>query len=313
MRAALSGSGTRRAREQSPRRIVILGAARSGTKMLRDALARATGAGSVPYDIGYVWRVGNEGNPDDLLSPGAIGPEGQRFIRRFVDRYADGVPPAVIEKTVGNTMRVPSVASVLPDAMYIHLIRDGVDVIESTRRQWTAPADLRYLLGKARHFPPRLAPRYGVKYLRSIAGRHRRDDGRIGTWGPRYPGIDEDLKVGPLLAVCARQWRWAVVQARTDLARLKLPVVEVRYEQFVTEPEAELERLTRFAGLPSDPLRLRSAAGQVVATRLGVGRGALTHDELDVVDTEAGELLSALSYGRAPIQKDRNDVRGDHR
>ena len=40
--------------------IVLIGAARSGTKILRDALATALGVPQVPYDVGYVWRYGNE-------------------------------------------------------------------------------------------------------------------------------------------------------------------------------------------------------------------------------------------------------------
>lgn len=289
-----------------PRHVVVIGAARSGTKMLRDALATATGAGKVPYDIGYVWRVGNESRPDDLLEPAAVAERSRRFIRRFVDGYGGGRPPAVIEKTVGNALRVPAVAATLPDAVYIHLVRDGVDVVESTRRQWTAPTDLRYLAGKARHFPLRLAPRYGTKYLRSLAGRRSSADGRVGTWGPRYAGIDADLREHDLLTVCARQWRHALTRARRDFDRLGLPVVEVRYEALVGDPATELARIAEFTGLPAAPARVRAAGAAITPDRQGSGRRGLGRDELVRIETEIGDLLAELGY-RRPAPVDTNE------
>jgi Sulfotransferase family len=289
----------------SPQHVVVVGAARSGTKIFRDALAEATAVGKVPYDIGYVWRVGNEGLPDDVVPPQLVSETSRRFIRRFVDRYADGQPAAVIEKTVGNTLRVPTVHAVLPDAKYVHLLRDGVDVIESTRRQWMSPTDTRYLLGKVRHFPPRLVPRYGVKYLRSLARRRIKDDGRMGSWGPRYPGIDQDLDSADLLTVCCRQWREATRTASADLRQLGVPVVEVRYEDLVRQPNSELTRVADFLRLQLHPELLAAACRRIVPDRNGVGREALTPVERATVDAEVGDLLAELGYEPiSPHQRD---------
>lgn len=282
------------------RRLVLIGAARSGTKILRDALAAATGVGKVPYDVGYVWRFGSEDTPDDVLDPLAVTERTRAFIQRFVDGYACGQCEAVvIEKTVGNAVRVPMVANVLPDARYIHLIRDGVDVIESTRRQWTAPTDLHYLVGKARHFPLRLLPGYGVKYLRSLSHRRATSEGRVGSWGLRYPGIDNDLQQHELLVVCARQWRYGVTLARTDLARLKLPVVEVRYEDLVHDPGGQLDRVAQFAGLHVSTASLVAAGSAIYTTSQGLGRSAFNRADAATVDREVGDLLSDLGYDSA--------------
>jgi len=283
----------------SPRRIVIVGAARSGTKLLRDSLAAATGAGVVPYDIGYVWRVGQESSPHDALAPDGLRDRHRRYIRRYVDGYAAGEPLAVVEKTVGNTLRVLLVARVLPDAVFVHLVRDGVDVIESSMRQWTAPVDLRYLAAKARTFPLRLAPRYGTKYVSSLAARRLGRDGRVRTWGVRYPGIDADLRSSGLLTVCARQWRSSVTRAREDLSAQGLTVVDTRYERLAEDPRAELARLATLVGLPASSGRLDVASRSVHTGRRGAGRGALSPDQLATVDAEVGDLLIELGYRRA--------------
>jgi hypothetical protein len=278
--------------------VVVIGAARSGTKILRDALAEATGAGRVPYDIGYVWRVGNESRPDDAIPPDDMSERSQLFIRRFVDRYAAGEPRAVIEKTVGNTLRVPAVAKVLPDAVFVHLIRDGVDVVESTRRQWSAATDSRYLVRKLGHFPLRLAPRYGLKYLRSLLHRRVGGHDRVASWGVRYPGIDSDLRDVDLLTVCARQWREAVRCATADLARLHTPVVNVRYEQLVDDPQATLQQIAAAVGLRASAAALNAGSSRIAAGRQGVGRESFTPAELAVLETEIGGTMAELGYDR---------------
>ncbi len=291
----------------TPRHVIVIGAARSGTKLLRDSLAVATGAGKVPYDVGYVWRTGNESSPDDALTPDLVDARKRRFISQFIDGYASGEPPAVIEKTVGNALRVPLVAHVFPDARFVHLVRDGVDVSESALRQWTAPTDLRYLAAKARTFPLRLVPRYGLKYARSLAGRRRRADKRVGSWGPRYPGIDADLRTTSLLTVSARQWRAAVEQARLDLGRLGLPAAEIRYERLVEDPQGELARVAEFAGLSA------TSGGLVAATRwidegaVGKGRADLSASQLQELDVEVGDLLDELGYDRPMPDKLRDE------
>ncbi|HEY8455815.1 MAG TPA: sulfotransferase [Actinopolymorphaceae bacterium] len=287
--------------DAGPRHVVIIGAARSGTRVLRDTLARATGMGQVPYDIGFVWRYGNEQAPDDVLVPSAIGARSRRFIRKFIDRYAAGSPSGVIEKTVGNCFRVPAVVSVIPDAYVIHIVRDGVDTIESARRQWTAPLDLRYAMGKLPHVPLRLAFRCGANYLASFAYRWGPGDGRQRSWGPRYPGIDADLARHDLLVVCARQWRESVRHASRDLARIARPVVQVRYEDLVNDPETELRRLVDFLALPYSREQVRRAAMRLVSVRQGVGRRSLSRSELAVVEAEAGSLLSELGYEPALV------------
>lgn len=293
----------------TPRHVVIIGAARSGTKMLRSALATAADVGAVPYDIGYVWRLHNEKAPDDVLAPADLDLGARRFIRSFVDRYAAGAPSTVIEKTVGNTLRVPFVAAVFPDARFVHLIRDGVDVAESSRRQWTAPPDRRYLAGKLRHVPRRVLARHGLSYAASLAARGRTKERRVRSWGPRYPGIDADLARESLLTVCARQWRESVLTASRDFETLDVPVLTVRYEALVHDPAVVVAELADFLGLSCGDADLRSAASAINGARIGAGRTALSPAERQRVHVEAGSALQLLGYASSdPRETDETKV-----
>lgn len=278
------------------RHIVIIGAARSGTKILRDVLAQASGAGCVPYDIGFVWRYRNERVPHDVLDPATVTPGISRFVRRYVERYARTGGEVVIEKTVGNTLRVPFVHAVLPDATFVHLVRDGRDAVESARRQWSAPAERKYLLDKARHFPLRLVPSYGRKYAMAQLGLLRGARSHAATWGPRYPGIDDDVASIDLLAVCARQWRASVEFATRDLARVHAPVVDVRYEELVAAPLATLSGLLDQLGLTASDEDRRRAAARLEVGRTGAGARTLTTEELATISAELGTTLNTLGY-----------------
>jgi Sulfotransferase family len=300
------------------RHIIIVGAARSGTKILRDVLAEASGVGCVPYDIGFVWRYGNERVPHDVLDPATVTPRTQRFVHRYVDRYARSGGDVVIEKTVGNSLRVPFVHAVMPDAAFVHVVRDGLDVAESARRQWSTPPDRGYLLRKVRHFPLRLVPSYGREYalaqlslLRRARGDTPRGNvnsrgdtpraprGSAGTWGPRYPGIDDDVASCDLLTVCARQWRTSVSYASRDLAQVSAPVVDVRYEHLVSEPLATLGELLDRLGLPAASEDRRRAAARLEAGRAGAGPRSLDSSELEMISAELGTTLTTFGYREA--------------
>ena len=253
--------------------VIVIGAARSGTKILRDILASGPGSAAVPYDVNYVWRYGAEGAPDDMLDPGDLTPRRRDFIRKTLPRLAGaGRGEVMVEKTVSNTLRVPFVDAVFPNARYVHLIRDGRDVTESAMRQWQAPPDWSALWTKLRGMPLS-----NLGYVAWFAGNMVKGftSGRGGgkVWGPRFAGIEEVAEAEGLAAVCARQWVASVTAARTDLAALpNARVHEIRYEDMVANP-ALLGDLARDLGLP-DP----EGIARTARARLKPGHGAAWQD-----------------------------------
>ena len=286
----------------APRRVVVIGAARSGTKILRDSLAAAAGGGAVPYDANFVWRYGNESAVDDILTPGDVSPKTARFIARYVDSYARG--DLVVEKTVSNALRVAFVHRVLPDAAFVHIVRDGVDAVQSTREQWLARASVSYLRKKVLHVPWRVAMGYGRKY--AVDRLRSRGSERAGTWGVRYPGIDDDVLRDSLLQVCARQWRESVERASAELPAVDADVVLVRYEELVTNPRASLEQVLSNLRLPLDVGQVRRAASSIVDDSRGKGAKRLSTAELRTVAAEIDSNLATLGYASATARGDQS-------
>ena len=117
--------------EGSP--VVIVGAPRSGTNMLRDVLARLSGVATWPCDeINYIWRHGNLRYPSDEFPPELARPAVQRYVDRqfdWVSRHYDA--DVVVEKTCANSLRVPFVDRVVPEARYVFIRRNGLDAVDS--------------------------------------------------------------------------------------------------------------------------------------------------------------------------------------
>lgn len=284
-----------------PDPIVIIGAARSGTRILRDVLAAAPGTRAVPYDVNYVWRY-CAAEPDDVLDPAGLSPARRGFIRQTLNNLAGiqsgDTTTRLIEKSVSSGLRIPFVDAVLPNAHFVHLIRDGRDVAESAMRSWRAPPDWRALMTKLRGIPLAnldYAAWFVWNTLRGlIAGRR---GGKV--WGPRYPGIDVDAGRLSLASVCARQWLESVSRARAGLDRLP-PArrTEVRYEDFVRGPDA-VERLLTATGLdrdPTDAAAIRDAwAAKVRSDTNGRWRTLPESDRASIIQV-AGPLLVDLGY-----------------
>ncbi|MBD3305653.1 hypothetical protein GF339_04680 [candidate division KSB3 bacterium] len=230
--------------------LILIGAARSGTKLVRDLIAHHPDVSKIPYDINYIWRLGNEHLPHDELSPDMLTPQIRRRIVRYCGRHSEG-NAVLIEKTVSNCLRIPFVHAVFPEAKFLHLVRDGRDVVESVYRQWLAPPDWRYIVQKALTFPLTLAFTYAMRYAWQVwiqlltANKHR-----SGTWGPRYQGIDQDVGIRDVLEVCALQWKRSVETAVRDLKYIpEAQVMTLRYEEFIFNPRQCFEQIAAFVGI----------------------------------------------------------------
>ena len=275
--------------EVSP--IIIIGAARSGTKILRDVLASVDGVVSVPYDVNYIWRSGSETASSDVLDPRWLSEDKIKSIRKSIFDIAGAKPGDIlIEKTVSNTLRVPYVDRVFPNARYVHLIRDGRDVTESAMRQWRAKPNAIALWTKLKGMPLSnfsYVIWFAKNFIKGLGS------GRAGgsVWGPRFAGIDSLVAGCSLAEVCARQWVESVTCGHRDLAAVRNSserVFEIKYEDLVQD-ESTLRDLVRDLKLPNQDKIVESYRSR--CDPLSVGKGSrLEHDE----DAKVKKIISQI-------------------
>ena len=229
--------------------IILIGAARSGTKFLRDLLKTSERVKAVPYDVNYIWRYGQSDFPHDRLDPSSATPAIKKFIHKTLPKLAgQGTGDVLLEKTVSNSLRVPFIEAVYPNARYVHLLRDGRDVTESAMRLWTAPPNWNALFLKLRTLPLSNIGYvfwFAKNFLSGLSSN--RQGGKV--WGPRFEGVEEMAETAPLAAVCAQQWKNSVEYATEDLRRVPPErVFEIRYEDLISDEKA-LRELAGFLQL----------------------------------------------------------------
>jgi len=279
--------------------VVIIGAPRSGTNMLRDVLCSLPRVATWPCDeINYIWRHGNVRHPSDELTPAQARPAVTHYIRRRFDWVARRYSArTVVEKTCANSLRVPFVDAVLPEAKYIFIHRDGLDAVGSAMKRWKAQLDIPYLMRKARFVPLSDLPYYGSRYLWNRVYRLFSGEARLAFWGPQLNGMDELLTRHPLDEVCALQWQRCVDKSFESFAAMpRERWLEVAYEDFVRDPENELARIINFMGLDIPVEQRREAVAGVRADTIGKGRSALDENARQRLEKLVHDSLARHGY-----------------
>ncbi|HEX3131378.1 MAG TPA: TIGR03032 family protein [Thermoanaerobaculia bacterium] len=232
------------ARPVFDRPVFIVCPPRSGSSLLYEALSQAPD----------VWTIGGESHAfierirelqpvrrnfeSNRLTAEDATPEVVRTLQKnFFDRLRDrdGNPPTpedtaaglrFLEKTPKNSLRVPFLAKVFPDALFVYLYRDPRETISSMLDAW-----------RSGRFPTytRLPDWEGPKWSFLLVPGWREWSGR------------------PLPEIVARQWSAATTQLLDDLEALDPGRWCVAsYDRLVAEPQQEIERICAFAGLSWD-------------------------------------------------------------
>lgn len=276
--------------------IFLIGAARSGTKFLRSCLGASSQIDIIPYDIGYVWRYGNEDKRHDQFEKADLTHQIKQYIQKTLPSLT--VENTVnakyyVEKSVPNSLRVEFLQEVFPDAVFIHLIRDGRAVIESSIRQWKSPADKSYLLKKLRYFPWRNY-RYAGWFIKNII--RSKINNHIPIWGPRYKGIEEDVARLSVEQVCAKQWVECVSVAIEQLAQVKGDrVYTVKFESLMSDNN-ELKSLCDSIGIGDSDSVIDYHNKNVEIGNNSKSINNLNQDALDAIEMYAKPLLRKLGY-----------------
>lgn len=280
---------------REPRKVFIIGAARSGTKLLRDVIATSQFVTAIPFDINYVWRFGNEWRNDDRIPENEASQVNRKYINdtlhSLVKRASGRRSSILLEKTVSNVFRIPYIHKLFPEALFIHLVRDGRDVAESATRMWKAPISITYMLRKLRYFPIRNL-RYAMVYVMNSLKRVGNTNAGGKSWGPRYAGIDDDAKKLSVLEVAARQWAESIKAAKDGLSSVPADRwISITYEKFVFDSSV-LEGVLDFIGVSDQKSVMESYKKMVKNDRIGTWRNLSVHEQDLITQIQLDELTS---------------------
>lgn len=281
--------------------LIIIGAGRSGTNMLRDVLTKLDTFSTWPCDeINYVWRYGNRSFESDELTEVQATPAIKYFIRSHFEQMgnkfswpATAAQKVLVEKTCANSLRVGFVDAVLPEAKYVFLVRDGRDVVASAMKRWKAPLDIPYLAAKAKYVPKSDLPYYAFKYLGTRLSKLRSSEASLSIWGPKFEGWKSVVESNDLQTVCTHQWVRCIEQSSRALENIpKDRIYSLRYEDFVADPIAHVKGIIEFSG-SSEPIDvITDACSSVFTGSIGKSGSDLSTDNLALM----AQKLRSMGY-----------------
>ena len=221
------------------RPVFIVSSPRAGSTMLFEALAKAPGIHTIGGESHRLIEdvpgldPASHGFDSNRLEAVHARPEVMQTLRqRFLDALHDRDkqrPGAgrvrMLEKTPKNSLRVPFLARVFPEAMFVYLYRDPRETIASMMEAWRS--------GRFRTYPQL--------------------PGWDGPWSLLLVPGWRELRGKPLADVVAFQWETATRLLLDDLQALPAGRhVTVRYDAVVADPQGEMQRLARATGLGWD-------------------------------------------------------------
>jgi hypothetical protein len=259
--------------------VIIIGAGRSGTNMLRNSICELAEFSTWDCDeINPIWRHGNGHVLHDALTPGHATDSVKKFIRkRFINQWIRlGKPDYLVEKTCANSLRVSFVEEIFPEAKFVYIVRNGADAALSATKRWQGKMEipaLPYYLSKIRNTPLSDLPLFGGRFLKSrldmLLGRKQ----QLSFWGPQFPEMHSLSKSAPLLELCCHQWVACVQASDSAFAAISTDRwTKVRYEDFVATPQACLQRIVEFLGVCASAEMLSGAVGNISVRSVGNAR-----------------------------------------
>jgi hypothetical protein len=244
------------------RLVFVVGSPRSGTTFLAGAI------GSLPgfVDLGEVPPV-KAAVPELAAIPPLDAARRLRRILAVARRVGLVGSVRAVEQTPELAHLVEVLPLAFPDAVVIHIVRDGRDVACSLlEKPW---------LKREQPSSDDAGLPYG-SYARFWVEPERRSEFETATDSRRAAWV----------------WRRYVTAARAAAG-----AVEVRYEAMAEDPLRVAALIARRLETPPEPLA--AALGHVHAESVGRYRRDLTPEQLADVEDEAGPLLRDLGYARS--------------
>ncbi|OGI00448.1 MAG: hypothetical protein A2Y25_11910 [Candidatus Melainabacteria bacterium GWF2_37_15] len=245
--------------------IIIMGAARSGTHIVAESIKENLDVLYLGecYDI---WKKHLPSSkyddiPEKALTPNVI----EKIKKDFYKMVHNSKNKYWMEKTAANSLRVNLVASVFPEAKFVHIIRDGRDVAISLEKKYKGDvqkisrggkynkksplANYIYLFNQV--LPHKIKRGLDLGYFLKYPDRYMdvllRTMGIPRMWGPRFIGYEHYFRNYSLLETGAVQWRKSVLSTKNFFnSRRDLDVCEIKYEDLLANPEQTIASVLGF-------------------------------------------------------------------
>ena len=281
--------------------VIIIGAPRSGTNMLRDLILKFDTTVSWPCDeINYIWRHGNVAHLSDEFCSNMAREEVIAFIQNeFRKIVKSSNRNLVIEKTCANSLRIEFINKIFPNAKFIFIVRNGFDAAYSANIKWNSKYDLAYLYKKLRFVPKKDYPFYLMKLFRGLVSPNSNQFSfhRRALRGPVTVELLNLVGSCTALELCAYQWKHCVEASLKALGSMEANrFIQVKYEDLVNDAIVECERILDFLQLKASKNNIGSAVEFVRPNSVGVAGRELNENEYTLIQNIIQRTNDAVGF-----------------
>ena len=132
-----------------------------------------------------------------------------------------------MEKTIANCFHIDAIEKMFPDALYVHLVRDGRATVSSMIEGWET-------------------------FVKVSAGLYFPKESQISNWSYALPPNWKEVIYKPLEEICAWSWvehnRYIVEKVEND-TEFSQRYMRVSFEEFLENPMETLNKVAQFCDL----------------------------------------------------------------
>jgi hypothetical protein len=248
--------------------IILFGNVRSGTTILQKVVATHPDVVAWSEPVG-LWLYADPRSGHDEFGEKDANDKVKRYIRNeFLKYQQEHGNRIIVEKTPHNILRIPYVRAIFPEAHFLYIVRNPLSFVSSAELKWQQPATKRRIVKRLKTTPVTQVHHYLKRFFNEQWDKRILRRKYLSVWGPRYKGIQEDVKTQDLMTVIARQWSRASSKAERDLALFEdSQVLRLKYEDFVQDPISDVERICAHCGLQMTDDMAKTVKGMVKADR----------------------------------------------
>lgn len=281
---------------------LIVASPRSGTTILGEVLGLHQEIEDW-YEPYFIWDFKLPNLPDDLRTSDMATKPVKNFVRDEFERFQKKSEQSfIVEKTPRNAFKIEFINEIFPNARWIHLYRDGRDVVSSIQREWRKRrarnraerlGDIYRTLGRQTFWRNRFqAINFELRTrqrMLSFLPQGRSDWSEIVGWGPRFPGWQQVRRGTNDKCFAAHQWIECENAIEQGLKCVKPgQILEVRYENLVTDSEVQLAQILEHIGASRNGL-------ENLAQRFSPS--SLNRASKDMDETTLTEILPIIEPG----------------
>lgn len=244
--------------------IFLFGNTRSGTGMVLKVVSAHPGVAKW-NEPRTLWLCADPTRPHDEFDESDATSKAKEYIRKqFLSYQKQHGNCIVMEKTPANILKIPYVRAIFPEAKFLFIVRNPFSFISSVELKWQRPIKRNGIIRRLKSTPITQLHHYAGRLIRERFEKRVLKKKYLSVWGPRYQGMDEDVKTLDRLTVIARQWAAGSRKSANDLAAFEPgQVLKFKYEDFVEDPVCQLERICAHCGLEMTD-EVVSAANELV-------------------------------------------------